>query len=80
MQNLLDTHMTVVGIKQITDPVDILDRDEFEKELCELGTMRSKADAIVSHMTKSIKVNRDENPAYYDNFSKRILQIPMKSM
>ena len=72
MQNLLDTHMSVAGIKQITNPVDILDRDELEKELHELGTMRSKADAIVSHMTKSIKVNRDENPAYYDTFSKRI--------
>ena len=72
MQNLLDTHMSVAGIKQITNPVDILDRDELEKELHELGSLRSKADAIVSHMTKSIKVNRDENPAYYDSFSKRI--------
>lgn len=72
MQNLLDTHMSVAGIKQITNPVDILDRDELEKELHNLGTMRSKADAIVSHMTKSIKANRDENPAYYDSFSKRI--------
>lgn len=72
MQNLLDTHMSVVGLKQITNPIDILDRDEFEKELKELGTLRSKADAILSHMTKSIKVNRDENPAYYDSFSKRI--------
>ena len=72
MQNLLDTHMSVAGIKQITNPVDILDRDGLEKELEELGTPRSKADAIVSHMTKSIKGNRDENPAYYDSFSKRI--------
>jgi len=72
MQNLLDTHMSVVGIKQITNPVDILNRDELEKELEELGTLRSKADAITSHMTKSIKTHRDENPAYYDSFSKRI--------
>lgn len=72
MQNLLDTHMSVAGIKQITNPVDILNREEFDKELHALGTIRSKADAIVSHMTKSIKVNRDENPAYYDSFSKRI--------
>ena len=64
--------MSVAGVKQITNPVDILDRDGLEKELHELGTMRSKADSIVSHMTKSIKVNRDENPAYYDTFSKRI--------
>lgn len=72
MQNLLDTHMSVSGIKQITNPVDILNRDEMEKELKELGSLRSKADAIVAHMTKSIKKSYDENPAYYDSFSKRI--------
>lgn len=72
MQNLLDTHMSVVGIKQITNPVDILNKEELEKELEELGSLRSKADAITSHMTKSIKTHRDENPAYYDSFSKRI--------
>lgn len=72
MQNLLDTHMSVNGIKQITNPVDILNKEELEKELEELGSLRSKADAITSHMTKSIKSHRDENPAYYDSFSKRI--------
>lgn len=72
MQNLLDTHMSVVGIKQITNPVDILNKDELEKEIEELGSLRSKADAITSHMTKSIKAHHDENPAYYDSFSKRI--------
>ena len=72
MQNLLDMHLSVAGIKQITNPVDILNKDDLEKELEELGSARSKADAIRSHMSKSIKVNRDENPAYYDSFSKRI--------
>ena len=72
MQNLLDSHLSVVGLKQLTNPVDILNEDEFEKELQELSSLRSKADAILSHITKSIKVNRDENPAYYDSFSKRI--------
>ena len=72
MQNLLDTHMSVIGIKQITNPVDILNKDELEKELEELGSLRSKADAISSHMSKSIRTHHDENPAYYDSFSKRI--------
>lgn len=75
MQNLLDTHMSVAGLKQITNPVDILDRDGMEQELKELGSLRSKADAIVSRMTKSIKYQRDENPAYYDSFSDRIKQV-----
>ena len=72
MQNLLDTHLSVAGLKQITNPIDILNKDDFEKELAELGSLRSKADAITSRITKSISEKRDENPAYYDSFSKRI--------
>jgi type I restriction enzyme R subunit len=44
----------------------------MEKELEELGSLRSKADAIHSRMTKSINEKYDENPAFYDSFSKRI--------
>ena len=72
MQNLLDTHLSVAGLKQITNPVDILNKEDFEKELNALGTLRSKADAITSRLAKSISEKRDENPAYYDSFSKRI--------
>ncbi len=72
MQNLLDTHLSVVGLKQITEPVDILNREDFEKELEELDSLRSKADAITSRMTRHINEKRDENPTYYDSFSKRI--------
>ena len=61
MQNLLDTHLSVAGLKQITNPIDILNKDDF-----------AKADAITSRMTRSISEKRDENPAYYDSFSKRI--------
>ena len=72
MQNLLDIHLSVAGLKQITNPVDILNKEDFEKELNALGTLRSKADAITSRLAKSISEKRDENPAYYDSFSKRI--------
>lgn len=72
MQNLLDTHLSVAGIKQITNPIDILNKDDFEKELDELVSSRARADAIQSRMTKSISEKYDENPAYYDSFSKRI--------
>jgi type I restriction enzyme R subunit len=75
MQNLLDTHLTVAGLKKITNPVDILNHDEMERELAELGSFRAKADAIRSIMTKSIKEHHDENPAFYDSFSKRIKAV-----
>jgi type I restriction enzyme R subunit len=75
MQNLLDTHLTVIGLKKITNPVDILNHDEMERELAALGSLRAKADAIRSTMTKSIKEHHDENPAFYDSFSKRIKDV-----
>ena len=72
MQNLLDTHLSVAGLRQITNPVDILNKDAFEEELEELGSLRAKADAISNRLSKSISEKRNENPAYYDSFSKRI--------
>ena len=72
MQNLLDTHLSVAGLKQITNPVDILNKDDFERELEELGSLRAKADAITSRLSRSISAKYTENPAYYDSFSKRI--------
>ncbi len=72
MQNLLDTHLSVAGLKQITSPIDILNKDDFERELGELGSLRAKADAITSKLTRSISEKHLENPAYYDSFSKRI--------
>lgn len=72
MQNLLDTHLSVAGLKQITSPVDILNKDDFEQELEELGSLHAKADAITSRLSKSISAKYEENPAYYDSFSKRI--------
>ena len=72
MQNLLDTHLSVAGLKQIASPIDILNKDDFERELEELGSLRAKADAITSKLTRSISEKYQENPAYYDSFSKRI--------
>jgi len=75
MQSLLDRHLNIVGLRQITNPVDVLDKEELERELEELGSLRAKADAIHSAMTKSISELRDENPLFYDSFSKRVKEV-----
>lgn len=59
-------------VKPFTSPIDILNKDDFERELEELGSLRAKADAITSKLTRSISEKYQENPAYYDSFSKRI--------
>ena len=72
MQNLLDTHLSVEGLRKITAPVDILNKEEFEREIKELTSKKAQADAIKSRITKSISEKYDENPAYYESFSERI--------
>lgn len=75
MQNLLDTYMSVAGLKRITNPVNIFNQEAFDEELNALGTSRAKADAIVHNINKNIHQHRDENPAFYDSFSQRIEEV-----
>ena len=72
MQNLLDENLSVKDLKLITEPIDILNREDFERELDELASPRAKAEAIAHRLTKSITENREKNPAYYAAFSKRV--------
>ncbi len=72
MQKLMDTYIASEEVIRITNPVDIMNEKEFEKELERMTSPRAKADAIRTRMTKSINTNWDENPAYYKKFSERI--------
>ncbi|WP_026799194.1 type I restriction endonuclease subunit R [Pontibacillus halophilus] len=74
MQKLMDQYISSEDMMQITNPVDILDRDRFEEEMDRLGSKRAKADAIRTRLTKSINEKYEENPAYYKKFSERIQQ------
>ena len=72
MQKLMDNYISAEEIIRITNPVNILDKSGFEKELERLGSPRAKADAIRTRMTKSISEKWEENPFYYKKFSERI--------
>lgn len=72
MQNLLDTYMSVGDVRQIYEPVDILDKPAFERSVEKMESLRAKADAIASHLAKSIRLNHDEHPEWYESFSVRI--------
>ena len=75
MQKLMDNYIAAEDVIRITNPVDILDKKGFEKELERLGTPRSKADAIRTRLSKSISKKWDENPAFYKRFSERIEEV-----
>lgn len=74
MQNLLDIYIGTNGeVSALSAIVDIFS-DEFKKEVDSLSD-RAKADSIVSATTKYAKENREKNPSFYDNISKKINEI-----
>ena len=72
MQKLLDNYVVAKEMMRITEPVDITDAENFDKELEKMGTDRGKADAIRTRLTRTISEKSKEDPAYYKKFSKRI--------
>ncbi len=75
MRNLMDTYIAAEDVIQITAPVDIMNKEEFENELLRLGSSVAKADAIRTRISKRITKKWDEDPAYYKKFSQRIEEI-----
>lgn len=72
MQKLLDNYVVAKEMMRITEPVDITDAENFDKELEKMGTDRGKADAIRTRLTRTISEKSIEDPAYYKKFSTRI--------
>lgn len=72
MQKLLDNYVVAREMMRITEPVDITDAENFDKELEKMGTDRGKADSIRTRLTRTISEKSKEDPAYYKKFSTRI--------
>lgn len=72
MQKLLDNYVVAKEMMRITEPVDITDAENFDKELEKMGTDRGRADTIRTRLTRSISEKSKEDPAYYKKFSTRI--------
>ena len=72
MQKLLDNYVVAKEMMRITEPVDITDSENFEKELEKIESKRGKADTIRTRITRTISQKAKSDPAYYKKFSQRI--------
>ena len=72
MQKLLDNYVVAKEMMRITEPVDITDSENFDKELDKISSKRGKADTIRTRLTRTISIKGKEDPAYYKKFSERI--------
>lgn len=73
IQKLVDTHVKSEGIEQVTAPVNIFEREEFQAEVEKLQPAAAKADTIAHRTQRTITEKMDEDPVFYRRFG-RILQ------
>jgi len=80
IKKLLDTHIQSNEVFQLNEPVNIFDDKMFNQVKEEQGvyqtkrTTASKADTIAHATKKVITEKMDEDPAFYEKFSKLIQQ------
>ncbi len=72
MQKLLDDYVIATEVMKITEPVDITNAAEFNKELSRIESKAGKADAIRTRLVRTISQKIKTDPAFYKKFSERI--------
>jgi type I restriction enzyme, R subunit len=73
IQTLIDKHVGATEVTSITPLVNIFDKERFDAEVEKLEGDASRADTIASRTAKTIRENWEQDPAFYERFS-RILQ------
>jgi len=73
--NILDRYVDANGVELLTKQINITDRKQFEEAVDNLGSDRSKAEAIAAQVDKTVKEKMETDPEFYDRFSKKISEI-----
>ena len=75
IKKLIDKHIITDGdFLQITEKIDLFDKEERDKALEQLTGHASKADHIASRTVKAISIKMDEDPVFYQKLSTLIRQ------
>ncbi|MFH0908789.1 MAG: HsdR family type I site-specific deoxyribonuclease [bacterium] len=69
IQKMLATYVQADEVVQVVAPVNIFEREAFEKEVEKARTPRAKADTIANRTKKTITEKMEEDPFFYRKFS-----------
>jgi type I restriction enzyme R subunit len=72
---ILDKYVDAKGVELLTTQVNITDRRQFDDAIENLGSDKSKAEAIAAQTQKTITEKMATDPEFYDRFSKKISEI-----
>ncbi|WP_277051873.1 type I restriction endonuclease subunit R [Zestomonas thermotolerans] len=77
IKKLLDTHISASEVVRLNEPVNIFDEKAFKQMVEDRGEARTtaaKADMIAHATKKAISERLEQDPAFYEKFSKLIQQ------
>lgn len=72
IRNMVNKYIGASQVKQLIEPVNVFDVENFELELEKIEGEAAKADAIASRMKKTITEKMDEDPTLYKRLSEVI--------
>ena len=75
IEKLIDQHVGAGDVEQITGLVNIFEREHFEAEVERVVGEAAKADTIASRALKTITERMDEDPVFYEKFSKLLREV-----
>ncbi len=67
---LVNTYVGAGEVEQVVEPVNIFDTERFEAEVNKITEPAAKADTIAHRTLKTISERWQEDPAFYEKFSK----------
>ena len=74
IQKLLNTYVSSDEVIKINEPVNIFDKENFEKEVIKAVGEAAKADMIAHRTKRTIEEKYEEDPVFYEKFSKLLKQ------
>lgn len=75
IQKILNLNTVSSEVTQLTDMIDIFDRDAFAREIEKVASIKGKADVIISRTRKTISEKWEEDPVFYERFSRMLDKI-----
>lgn len=74
IQKMLNTYVQADEVIQVVEPVNIFEKEAFEKEVEKMKTDRAKADTIANRTKKTITEKMEEDPFFYRKLSALLKQ------
>lgn len=72
IQKLLDTYVGAGEIETLIEPVDIFDQENFRREVEQFPSPEGQAEVIMNRVRKTMTERVDEDPVFFEQFSKLI--------